>query len=154
MTDFLTVDAIINGILDAEDLTKQELGRRFAIYLGIQAGPRGKDEGVDGFGEFNGHKIYFQSKLERSRFDASRAAEFYGNLILHHAKIGVMLAGVGYTEGFRTRLSKDSELDQKFKIHLLSLFDIFAETSIFEAATLDLPGLQNLSKGNWKTLIP
>jgi hypothetical protein len=154
MTDFLAIDAITNGILNAENLTKQELGRRFATYLGIQAGPRGKDEGVDGFGEFNRCKIYFQSKLERNRFDASRAAEFYGNLVLHHAQIGVMLSGTGYTSGFKTRLNKDPELDQKFKIHLLSLFDIFAETPVFEAATLDLPGLRNLSNGNWKTLIP
>jgi hypothetical protein len=154
MTDFLAIDAIVAGILEAENSTKQELGRRFAAYLGIQAGPTGTDEGVDGFGEFNGRKIYFQSKLEKNRFDASRAAEFYGNLCLHGAQIGIMLSGTGYTSGFQTRLNKDPDLNQKFKIHLLSLFDVFAETSEFEAATLDLPDLQNLRDGNWKTLIP
>jgi hypothetical protein len=154
MTDFLAIDAIVTGILEAENSTKQELGRRFAAYLGIQAGSTGTDEGVDGFGEFNGRKIYFQSKLEKNRFDASRAAEFYGNLCLHGAQIGIMLSGAGYTSGFQTRLSKDPHLNQKFKIHLLSLFDIFAETSEFKAATLDLPDLQNLCNGNWKTLIP
>jgi hypothetical protein len=154
MTDFLAIDAIVNGIINAETPTKQELGRRFAAYLGIQAGLKGKDEGVDGSGEFNGRKIYFQSKLESSLFDASRAAEFYGNLCIHGAQIGIMLSGKGYTSGFRTRLNKDPELNQKFKIHLLSLSDIFAETPDFEAATLDLPGLQSLCNGNWKTLIP
>jgi hypothetical protein len=85
MTDFLAIDAIVTGLLEAENSTKQKLGRRFAAYLGIQAGPSGTDEGVDGFGELNGHKIYFQSKLERNRFDASRAAEFYGNLCPYSA---------------------------------------------------------------------
>ena len=153
MTDFLAIDAIVNGIIDAENSTKQELGRRFAAYLGVQAGLRGKDEGIDGYGEFNGRKIYFQSKLESSLFDASRAAEFYGNLHIHDAQIGIMLSGKGYTSGFRTWLNKDPNLDQKFKIHLLSLFDVFAETPTFAAATLDLPGLQSLRNGNWKTLI-
>ncbi len=154
MTDFLAIDAIVNGIINAENSTKQELGRRFAAYLGIQAGPRGEDEGVDGSGEFNGRRIYFQSKLERNRFDASRAAEFYGNLCIHDAQIGIMLSGTGYTSGFRTRLDKDPNLDQKFKIHLLSLLDVFAETPDFQIATLDLPSLQNLCNGNWKILIP
>lgn len=154
MTDFLAIDAIVNGILEAENSTKQELGRRFAAYLGIQAGSTGADGGVDGFGEFNGRKIYFQSKLERNRFDASRAAEFYGNLCLHGAQLSIMLSGIGYTSGFQTRLNKDLDLDKKFKIHLLSLFDIFAETPNFKVATLDLPDLQNLSNGNWKMLIP
>jgi hypothetical protein len=154
MTDFLAVDAIVNGILDAENSTKQELGRRFAAYLGIQAGPRGVDEGVDGFGNFKGRNIYFQSKLERALLDASRAAEFYGNLCLHQAQVGIMLAGTGFTTGFKARLEKDPELYVKFRIHLLSLFDIFAETQDFQTAILDLPELQNLQNGNWKALIP
>jgi len=32
MTDFLAIDAIVNGIINAENSTKQELGRRFAAY--------------------------------------------------------------------------------------------------------------------------
>lgn len=154
MTDFLAIDALVNGIINAENSTKQELGRRFAAYLGIEAGPRGGDEGIDGFGEVGGRRIYFQSKLERNQLDGSRAADFYGNLGLHNAQIGVILSGLGFTEGFIARLRKDPELDRKFKLHYLSLSDIFAETPCFEAAVLDLPPLKSLQNGNWKLLIP
>jgi hypothetical protein len=154
MSDFLAINAIVTGIVNAENATKQELGRRFAAHLGIQASPSGRDEGIDGYGEFNGRRIYFQSKLERNRFDASRAAEFYGNLCLHNVQVGIMLSGTGYTSGFRSRLEKDPDLYQKFRIHLLSLSDIFAETPVFEAAILDLPGLQSLRHGQWEKLLP
>jgi hypothetical protein len=74
--------------------------------------------------------------------------------VLIALQIGIMLSGTGYTDGFQTRLNKDPDLNKKFKIHLFSLFGIFAETPEFEAATLDLLALQDLRNGNWKTLIP
>ncbi|MEB3339004.1 MAG: hypothetical protein VKJ46_16150, partial [Leptolyngbyaceae bacterium] len=121
MSDYLEIDALVTGIVYADNTTKQALGRRFATYLGLNPGPSGQDEGSDGVGEVDGHRIYFQSKLERNPLDASRAAEFYGNLGLHQADIGVILAGVGYTDGFLQRLEKDPNLHQKFKIHPLTL---------------------------------
>ena len=107
MTDFLATEALVNGILYADAILKGELGRRFAQYLGLTLEDIGSDGGCDGSGEIEGKRIYFQSKLERDRLDASRAAEFYGNLGLHQAQIGVMIAGAGYTTGFAQRLAKD-----------------------------------------------
>ena len=109
-------------------------------------GDIGSDGGCDGSGEIKGKRIYFQSHLERERLDASRAAKFYGNLGLHQAQIGVLIAGAGYTAGFAQRLLKDPQLHQRYQLHLLSLRDIFEETEPFHNAVLDLPPLRNLSQ--------
>ena len=96
--------------------------------------------------------IYFQSKLSQNILDASYSAELIGNLIIHEATIGIMLAGVGYTDGFRSRLNKaiqSKQINTQLKIHLLSLEDVFGETEIFIKATQDLPLLRNLSNGAW-----
>jgi hypothetical protein len=146
--DYLEIDALINGIIYSDPAVKQDLGRRFAAHLGLKPGQAGGDGGIDGEGELNGQKIYFQSKLYRVALDASYAADFCGNLGIHQADIGIMLAGVGYTSGFESRLKKYPNID-KLKIHLLTLEDIFAETPIFEEAVIDLPPLRNLSSGSW-----
>jgi hypothetical protein len=143
--DFLAVEALVNGIIYADTTVKGDLGRRFALHLGLTHGPIGKDGGCDGVGTVNGQQIYFQSKLERERLDASRAAEFYGNLGLHQAQIGILLSGAGYTPGFTERLAKDPDLDQQYRIHLLSLRDLFEETDAFQQAIQSLPPLRNLS---------
>ena len=100
MTDFLAIEALVNGILYTNATLKGGLGRRFAQYLGLTPGDMGSDGSCDGSGKIEGKRIYFQSKLERDRLDASRAAEFYGNLGLHQAQVGVMIAGAEYTPGF------------------------------------------------------
>jgi hypothetical protein len=143
--DFLAVEALVNGIIYADTTVKGELGRRFALHLGLTPGAIGKDGGCDGVGTVNGQQIYFQSKLERERLDASRAAEFYGNLGLHQAQIGILLSGAGYTPGFTERLAKDPDLDQRYRIHLLSLRDLFEETDAFQRAIQSLPPLRDLS---------
>lgn len=145
MLDFLALDALVSGVLASDNATKQELGRKFAVYLGLLPGPRGADGGVDGFGEWNGRRIYFQSKLERELLNASRAAEFYGNLVLHQANVGILLSGQGYTSGFRDRLELDPNLYQTFNVHLLSLVDLFGQTLAWEAAAQDLPSLVTLA---------
>jgi hypothetical protein len=146
--DYLEIDPLINGIISSNTAVKQELGRRFAAYLGLNPGQAGADGGIDGEGEINGRKIYFQSKLSKVTLDASYVADFCGNLGIHQAAIGVMLAGIGYTSGFRERLNKFPKIDE-LKIHLLTLEDIFVETSVFEAAVIDLPPLRDLSNGGW-----
>lgn len=153
MTDFLAIEALVNGIIYADTTLKGELGRRFALYLGLTPGEIGNDGGCDGIGDLDGKRIYFQSKLERNRLDASRAAEFYGNLGLHQAQIGVMLSGAGYTPGFAQRLEKDPNLNQRFTIHLLSLRDLFEKTEALQQATQSLPPLRNLSKINVNDLL-
>lgn len=149
--DYLVIDALVKGIIYSEPSVKQDLGRRFAAYLGLNPGKAGADGGIDGEGEINGNKIYFQSKLYREKLDASKAADFCGNIVIYQADIGVMLSGVGYTTGFDSRLKKIPNID-KLKIHLLSLEDIFAETPAFISAVQDLPPLRDLSDGSWASL--
>lgn len=146
--DYLEIDALINGIIYSDSSVKQDLGRRFAAYLGLNPGA---DGGIDGEGAIDGRKIYFQSKLYREPLDASFVADFWGNIARYKADIGIMLAGAGYTSGFESRLQLFPNID-KLKIHLLTLEDIFGESSNFEAAVIDLPPLRDLSDGSWAML--
>ncbi|KHG43021.1 MAG: restriction endonuclease [Aphanizomenon flos-aquae KM1D3_PB] len=150
--DFLEIDALVSGIIYSSETAKQDLGRRFAAYLGLTPGKSGSDGGIDGYAELNNDMIYFQSKLSQNILYASYSAELIGNMIIHEANIGIMLAGVGYTDGFRSRLNKaiqSKQINTQLKIHLLSLEDVFGETEIFIKATQDLPLLRNLSNGAW-----
>jgi len=46
---------------------KQNLGREFVQLLGGEAGPRGRDDGIDGWiPALSGGEIYFQVKLSKS----------------------------------------------------------------------------------------
>jgi hypothetical protein len=150
--DYLEIDALINGITYSTEAAKQDLGRRFAAYLGLTPGKIGSDGGIDGYAKLNNDMIYFQSKLSQNILDASYAADFIGNMIIHEANIGIMLSGIGYTDGFCSRLNKATQskiINTEIKIHLLSLEDIFGETEAFLKATHDLPPLRNLSGGKW-----
>lgn len=150
--DYQEIDAFVNGILNSSKAVKQDLGRRFAAYLGLMPGNAGRDGGIDGSGKINNKTIYFQSKLFKKRLDASFAADFVGNLVTHEADIGIMLAGIGYTDGFIKRLNQAFQSKYEIhtiKIHLLSLEDVFGESDQFEKATLDLPPLRDLSNGEW-----
>lgn len=150
--DYLVIDALVNGIIYSHTSVKQDLGRRFAAHLGLTPGKSGIDGGIDGYGTIDNEIIYFQSKLSQNTLDASYVADFVGNLVIHQADIGIMLAGVGYTDGFYERLQeacKSQKLNTKIKVHLLSLEDIFGETEKFELAIQDLPPLRDLSNGEW-----
>ena len=150
--DFLEIDALVSGIIYSSEAAKQDLGRRFAAYLGLTPGKSGSDGGIDGYAELNNDMIYFQSKLSQNILDASYTADLIGNMMIHEANIGIMLAGAGYTDGFRSRLNKaiqSKQINTQLKIHLLSLEDVFGETDIFIKATQDLPSLRNLSNGEW-----
>jgi len=150
--DFLEIDALVSGIIYSSETAKQDLGRRFAAYLGLTPGKSGSDGGIDGYAKINHDIIYFQSKLSQNILDASYTADLIGNMMIHEANIGIMLAGAGYTDGFRSRLNKgiqSKQINTQLKIHLLSLEDVFGETEIFIKATQDLPLLRNLSNGAW-----
>ncbi|NJL01242.1 MAG: restriction endonuclease [Spirulinaceae cyanobacterium SM2_1_0] len=154
MTDFLSVEALVEGILQAGSGTKQVLGQRFASHLGLEPGKQGGDGGIDGFGQVGACRVYFQSKLERQPLDASRAAEFYGNIV-NRADVGVLLSGLPCTLGFRDRLEiLDPKLHERFAIHLLSLGDLFGESAAFRRAIADLHPLRDLSDGGWRSLLP
>jgi len=146
--DGIQIRSIIRGILNAENITKGELGRRFAAHLGLEPGPLGADGGIDGVGWLDDRKIYFQSKLVSQPLDASQADNLYANLVRHKANTAVVLAGVGYTKGFKSRLTEFYDI-HRFKIHLLSLDDYFKETLAFQNAKKDLPTLRNLAFEKW-----
>lgn len=136
--------ALIEGILNADNSTKAELGQKCAIHLGLNPGPLGGDGGIDGEGLYNGKRIYFQSKLLKKGINASFADCLYGIITRHQSEIAIILAGIGYSDGFKARLQEFHDI-KKFKIHLLTLSDYFNETEEFKAAVKDLPPLQNFS---------
>ncbi|UKO97833.1 restriction endonuclease [Nostoc sp. UHCC 0870] len=149
---YLEINALVSGIIYSHEAVKQELGRRFAHYLGLTPGKLGSDGGIDGYANINNNIIYFQSKLSQNILDAPYAAEFIGNIVIHEADIGIMLAGVGYTDGFRSRLQQACQsklLKIRVKTHLLSLEDVFGETEVFQKASQDLPQLRKLSSDEW-----
>jgi len=142
--------AIINGLLNTDNLTKQELGRRFAYFLGFMPGPKGPDNGIDGLIEENGLKIHFQSKLSANKLGVNEAKIYYSDLMIHQANISIMLAGVGYTPAFLKRLLEHHE-KIPVKIHLLTLKDIFCQTEDYEKARNDLPRLSQLQHLDWSS---
>lgn len=143
MMDGTQIRALILGYTNASSAAKQELGRCFAVHLGLKPGQRGADDGIDGVGFIDGRKIYFQCKLSKNELGAVEVERFYANILLHGTDIGVMLAGVGYTSGFKPKLLKFPDID-RFRIHLLTLQDIFEETPTFQEAVKDLPLLRDL----------
>jgi len=136
--------ALIEGILNVDNSTKAELGQKCARHLGLNPGPLGGDGGIDGEGIYNGKRIYFQSKLLKKDINASFADCLYGIITRHQSEIVIILAGIGYSDGFKARLQEFPDI-KKFKIHLLTLSDYFNETEEFKAAVKDLPPLQDLS---------
>jgi hypothetical protein len=142
--------AVIKGLLSASSPTKQELGRRFAYFLGFTPGPRGPDNGIDGLIEENDLKIHFQSKLSAKKLDVDEAKKYYSDIIVHRANISIMLAGVGYTKAFLERIEAHSNITS-IKIHLLTLEDIFCETEGYEKARNDLPSLSQLQNLDWSS---
>ena len=134
---------LIEAILQTSSAVKQRLGRRFAYRLGLTPGPLGKDDGIDGSGISQGRKIYFQCRLSRQKLGLKVAKEVYSDLDRHHADFGVILSGVGFTEGFISRLDKQTK---KYRVHCLMLRDIFLCTDAFNEAVAELPPLRDLDE--------
>lgn len=141
--DGTQIRALVLGYTNANSQAKQELGRCFAVHLGLTPGPRGSDDGIDGVGFIEELKIYFQCKLSKNKLGAAEAERFYANLLYHSTTIGIMLSGVGYTSGFQSKMLKFPDI-QKFKIYLLTLQDLFEETPTFIEAVKFLPSLKDL----------
>ena len=97
--------ALVRAIVRLDSASKQELGRRFAHHLGLIPGPRGPDDGIDGYLPVTGGAIiHFQSKLSSVELDKDDARKYYADIKFHHASSSVMLAGVGYKHTFCQRL--------------------------------------------------
>ena len=136
--------------MSLDNPTKQELGRRFAFYLGFEPGPRGPDDGVDGWFEHNGRRHHFQSKLSGQTLGKDEARLYYSDIKTHHVDVSVMLAGVGYKQTFRERLFGHDDL-ASVRIHLLSLNDLFDQTPVFSDAATDTPALARLADLDWNS---
>ncbi len=143
MLPYVQARALVHGILSADNATKQELGRRFAAHLGLTPGPRGADDGVDGFGVIGGRKIHFQCRLRSRPVDKDDARTFYSDLKYHKAELGVFLAGVGYKEPFLERLFGHPDISE---VRILTLWDLFEETAAYRAALGEMPALGGLTQ--------
>ena len=136
---------LIEGILQASNETKQKLGQKFALYLNLIPGPDGPDDGVDGYGYFEGKRIHFQSKLKSEALDINEARMYYSDIKYNQANISVMISGRGYKETFKQRLFGHPDID-KVVIHLLTLQDVFEKSERFWRAVADLPSLRGLNR--------
>lgn len=144
--DGVQIRALINGYINSSNDAKQRLGRCFAVELGLEAGPRGSDGGVDGSGfTTDGRKIYFQSRLRSKVLGKADAVDFFENILKQKADIGIMLSGIGYTKNFARYKSDYPEL-QNAKIHLLSLQDIFENNLKYLTIFEDLSVMVDLNK--------
>lgn len=142
--DTTQIRALIVGYISASSEAKQRLGRCFAAELGLEPGPRGRDEGIDGSGYSNdGRQIYFQCKLSGKPLGQDQGDKFYSKIRDYAADVGIMLAGVGYKRTFEKRKEQYPEI-QNTQIHLLTLQNIIERNSTFEKALEDLPNLSNL----------
>src|SRR4051794_23901112 len=97
----LNTTRIVQGILECDNATKQELGQRLARHLGLQEGPRGRDDGIDGIANLGAVRVLFQSKLRKDLLGPDEAKIFWADLIRHGMSAGVYLAGMGYSVEFR-----------------------------------------------------
>jgi hypothetical protein len=145
MLSYLQLRALIEGILLSHPETKKETGRRIAAYLGFTPGPRGPDDGIDGLILDQGRKIHFQCKLAKHPLDKDGAREYYSDLKYHGVCTSILLSGVGFKDTFRERLFGHPDI-ASFRIHLLTLEDLFQDSPAFRAATQELPGLAGLAE--------
>ena len=136
---------IIESILQSSNASKQKLGQRMAVYLGLEPGPKGSDDGIDGFGEKNNKKIHFQSKLRNVKLDRDEARKYFSDIIYHKADVSIILSGVGFKDTFRERLFGHKEIEN-VEIYLLELRDIFKKTDSFVDACKSLPDLRYIDE--------
>lgn len=138
MTDYLEIRALVIDTINCDNTTKQEIGRRFAVYLGLEPGPLGSDDGIDGIGLHNERKIHFQCRLKGEELDKDDARAYYSDIEYHRVDVSMMLAGIGYKDTFTERLYGHGNIS-RYKIHLLTLGDLFEESPAFQEALKDLP---------------
>ncbi|NKC11999.1 MAG: restriction endonuclease [Gammaproteobacteria bacterium] len=138
---------LVTSILQNSNNSKQKIGQRIAYHLGLNPGPRGADDGIDGFFESeDGTKIHFQSKLRSTKLDRSDAREYFSDIGFHQADISIMLSGVGFKETFEERLFGHKSI-KNVEIHLLELRDIFEKTEAYSEACQSVPELRYLEQG-------
>lgn len=134
------INFIVESILQNTNAGKQRLGQKFALHLGLEPGPRGADDGIDGSLFKNGKLIHFQSKLRSVKLDREDARSYFSDICYHKADISIILSGLGFKETFKERLFGHEGVNN-IEIHLLELKDIFEKNENFIKACNVLPEL-------------
>ncbi len=134
------INFIVESILQNSNAGKQRLGQKFALHLGLEPGPRGADDGVDGSLIKDGQKIHFQSKLRGVKLDKEDARSYFSDISFHKVNISIILSGVGFKDTFKERLFGHEGIEN-IEIHLLELKDIFEKNENFIKACAVLPEL-------------
>lgn len=137
---------LVTSILQNSNNSKQKIGQRIAYYLGLTPGPKGADDGIDGFfKKGDGTTIHFQSKLRSTKLDRSDAREYFSDIDYHKADISIMLSGIGFKKTFIERLFGHRSIEN-VEIHLLELKDIFEKSDAFLQACDAVPELRYLEE--------
>jgi hypothetical protein len=145
----LTIDQIIDGILECDTETKQRLGQVLARHLRLESGPAGPDGGIDGYRDGPQGFVVFQSKLESKTIGAEKADQFFGMIHRKNADVGIYLAGRGYTEAFENNLNASLQSKRSQNpptVHLLTLRDILSKSPKLMKAIDSLPELEDADK--------
>lgn len=138
-----TISFIVEAILQNSNASKERIGQRLACYFGLDPGPRGGYDGIDGVVVKNDLKIHFQSKLRSVKLDRDDARCYFSDIMYHDVNISIMLSGVGYKDTFIERLFGHKDI-KNVDIHLLELKDIFEKNEKFIRTCSVLPELQYL----------
>ncbi|HCE1990122.1 TPA: hypothetical protein NGS96_002744 [Vibrio parahaemolyticus] len=137
-----TVDALLQN----SNANKQNMGRRIAYHFGLEPGPSGPDDGIDGF--FNHPErglIHFQSKLRARPLDREDARSYFSDIDYHRASTSVILSGVGFKDTFVERLFGHRSVNL-CRIHLLQLSDIIEQSQHYIDACNDMPQIRYLDR--------
>ncbi|MBQ0693487.1 hypothetical protein [Providencia stuartii] len=136
---------LVSAILQNSNNSKQKIGQRISYHLGLNPGPRGADDGIDGsFEDENGRFIHFQSKLRSTQLNRSDAREYYSDIDYHNADVSIMLSGIGFKDTFIDRLNGHKSIEE-VEIHLLQLSDIFENSQAYINACNSVPQLRYLN---------
>ena len=109
------------------------------------------------WGTVKGNRVYFQCRLTADKLGAPVADAIYGAAQREKADVIIVLAGVGYTKptpskpkaGFENCLRNRPGGDG-FKLHLLTLSDIYEKNQVFDDALADLPSLRKITRKDWE----
>lgn len=143
------IEQIIYGVIHASSPRKQLIGRSLAVHLSFVPGPGGKDGAVDGAITDADQSLlaHFQSKLSSKSIRLDEGKILHSDLIRLKPKVCVYIAGVGYDDSV-IRLLDAQDVSQFTLVHLLTLKDVFQQSSAYTAALQDIPRHQG-GEINW-----
>ncbi len=141
--------SLMDTLVSSSPQTKRDFGQHCIACLGLETEKASSKNScsVSGIGLTHGKKTFFYSNLRKNKLDSHIANALSESLKQHEAEIGIVFA-VSYTKDFKSRLIKELDASDKFKIHLLALDDYVNETLVFKEALKDLPLLGHLDIEN------